>query len=271
MKRILGMVVATAGVLAFSSTAMAAAVVFDLGGVVGGWSRSTDDAAYDPLTNGGPCGATGLSSTTPGLEVTQCFRYAFAPGSSISVDITGNAVTMLGGTLYIVNAVAPALSGTLTLTSNTVTTIYGATATTPAAIGTLVGNSILWSTPANVSTIGTMSCQGNELGSSCGLIGIEPPMEGVGLPYVAMYRAITNSTPVTALVLGEWQLDALHTTITGSTTAVSYWSNVAQNGNRRVGGSTFGPNLLGLPVPEPGAAALVLLGLGALALRSRKA
>jgi len=39
----------------------------------------------------------------------------------------------------------------------------------------------------------------------------------------------------------------------------------------RTGWLVFGSNDLGHTVPEPGSAALVLLGLGALALRSRKA
>ena len=42
MKRILGMVVAIAGVLAFSSAASAALVVFDVSGSGTTWSRSTD-------------------------------------------------------------------------------------------------------------------------------------------------------------------------------------------------------------------------------------
>jgi len=262
MKRILGMVVAIAGVLAFSSAATAALVTFDVSGVVGAWSRSGDANAAipGPPNNGGDCGASGLGSTTVGSSL-NCFRYAFSAGSSITVDITGTVVTMIGGTLQ-VDALTPLVFGTINLETHGTTTIYGATAWTPAAVGVLTGDSILWSTPANVTSTGTITCTG----PNCGLISLP---EGFPVPLQPTLSGLTNTTPMTSLVLGEWQLDALHTVITGSDTAVTAWSNVAEDGNRRQAAFTFGPNLLG--VPEPGAAALVLLGLGALALRSRKA
>jgi len=264
MKRILGMVVATAAVLAYSSAASAALVTFDVSGVTGTWSRSGDAnaAVPGPPNFGGPCGATGLGSTTSGSSL-NCFRYAFEAGSSVTVDITGSAVTMVGGTLN-VHAITPIVFGTIVLETLGSTTIYGATAFTPAAIGTLTGDSILWSTNANVSSTGTITCTG----PNCGLISLPP---GFPVPLQPTLAGLTNTTPVTALLLGQWDLNALHTAITASTTAVTAWSNVAEDGNRRQAAFTFGPTLLGLPVPEPGAAALVLLGLGALAVRSRKA
>jgi hypothetical protein len=264
MKRILGMVVATAAVLAYSTVASAALVNFDVSGVVGSWSRSGDANAAipGPPENGGPCGATGLGSTTPGSSE-NCFRYAFDAGSSITVDITGSAVTMVGGTLN-VHAITPLVFGTIVLETFGTTTIYGATDFTPAATGTLVGDSILWSTHANVSSTGSITCTG----PNCALISLP---EGFPVPLQPTLSGLTNTTPVTALVLGQWDLDALHSQILGSTTAVTAWSNVAEDGNRRQAAFTFGNYLLGLPVPEPGSAALVLLGLGALALRSRKA
>jgi len=262
MKRILGMVVAIAGVLAFSSAATAALVTFDVTGVVGAWSRSGDAnaAVPGPPNNGGPCGDSDLGSNTVGSSL-NCFRYAFAAGSSVTVDITGSAVTMIGGTLNVI-AVTPIVFGTIVLSTNGVTTIHGATAYTPAATGVLTGDSILWSTPANVTSTGTITCNG----PNCGLISLP---EGFPVPLQPTLSGLTNTTPVTALVLEQWDLNALHDTIVGSSTAVTAWSNVAEDSNRRQAAFTFGPNLLG--VPEPGAAALVLLGLGALALRSRKA
>jgi len=134
----------------------------------------------------------------------------------------------------------------------------------PAAVGTLVGDSILWSTMASASSVGTIQCDG----PNCGLISMPP---GIPVPLQPTLSALTNTTPVTALNLGQWDLNGAHTAILASTTAVTAWSNVIEDGNRRQAAFTFGPTLLGLPVPEPGAAALVLLGLGALALRSRKA
>ncbi len=262
MKRILGMVVAVAAVLAYSSAATAATFVYDLSGVTGSWSRSTDAnaAVPGPPNNGGPC-APGLASAT-GVGSPNCFRYAFQPGSSVSIDITGSAVTMLGGTLNI-NAVTPIVFGTIVLTTIGTTTIYGATLTTPAAVGTLSGDNILWSTQADYRTVGTINCAG----PNCALIS----HPGFAIPIQPYLSAVTNSTPTTALNLGTWALDATHTALLGSSNAITAWSNVSEDGNRRVGAFTFGATQLGNPVPEPASVALVLLGLGALALRSRKA
>ena len=62
------------------------------------------------------------SSPPPNGAGNDCFRYAFAPGSSVSIDITGSAVTMLGGSL-IVDAVTPLVFNTIVLTQHYETTI----------------------------------------------------------------------------------------------------------------------------------------------------
>ena len=259
MKRILGMAVAIAGVLAYSSAAFATTVVFNTSGAGISWSKSGDANAAipGPPTNGGPC--------TPGLAsigypvadpLINCFRYQFAPGSSVTVDITGSAVTVLGGTIN-VNAVTPILYGTAVLTTIATTTMAAG------GTGTLSGDTITWLTPSNVSTAGTINCAG----PNCAAIS----HPGFAIPLQPYFSALTNTTPVTALNLGTWNLDALHLAILGSTIAVTTWSNDALNPNRRAQAYTFGATGLGQPAPEPGTAALMLLGLGALALRSRKA
>ena len=104
-------------------------------------------------------------------------------------------------------------------------------------------------------------------GPNCGLISMP---DGVTIPFEPIFSAISNSSGVTAYNLGQWNLNPAHDTIVASTNIITRWSNVAELGNRRSGVITLGEGL-GNPVPEPGVGALVLLGLGALALRSRKA
>jgi hypothetical protein len=257
MKRILGLLISIAAVLCSGSAAVAAPVEFDLSGAVGWWFRSSDGNAAipGPPTNGGPCGATGLGSSSPSSSE-NCFRYGFSPGSSVTVDITGSAVTMLGGTL-IVDAVTSIVLDTIVLTMHHETTIAGG------ATGTLAGNSLFWSEPANVSTAGSIECAG----PFCGLVALP---EGESFPFHPTWETLTNTTPVSALVLGEWLLNVQHDSILGSATAVSSWSNAEDDGNRRQSAFTFGPTLLGNPVPEPASSVLVAAALGVLSLRSRK-
>lgn len=252
MKRILGTVVAIAGVLAFSTAAMAATVVFDVTGDAGYWNKVTDANAGIPEKNGGPCPASFSPSVGGG-----CFQTVFEAGSSITVDITGNSVTMLGGTLNL-HIFTPLLF------DSAVEEWMWTDIITAGATGTLVGDSILWSTPANYSMTPFPSSWVNCTGSNCGALS----HPGVPIPIHPYLDALTNTTLTTALDLGTWNLNADHTDITGSTVAMTAWLNVVEEPNRRQAGYTFGSTVL---VPEPGSAALILLGLGALALRSRKA
>jgi hypothetical protein len=265
MKRILGMVVAVAGVLAFSSAAMAAPVVFDLTGVTGQYSRSSDIFAADPIYSGGPC-PTSMVAEIPNPG--GCFHFAYGAGSSVSVDIDGTDVMFLGATIN-VHAVAVVASGTIVLTTD-----YVSTLTNAGGGGVLDGDTILWNTgAADGSVVGTLTCTtlappfpGDNppgSGSNCGLVGLPP---GVTVPaYPALY-SITNSTPVHPLDLGWWVLNGAHDSIIKSALVQGTTTNNVDEPNPTSSAFTFANS-----VPEPSAAALVLLGLGALALRSRKA
>jgi hypothetical protein len=216
-------------------------------------SGDANAAIPGPPTNGGPC--------VPGIGydlTTNCFRYAFSPGSSVDLDIVGSAVTFAGGTL-IVDAVTPVATYAITLTTGGLTLSLAAGAT-----GTLTGDNILWAAPVNLNmTAGTINCAG----ANCSLFS----HPGVPIPFEPWYGLVTNTTGVTALNLGQWNLDPLHTSIIASSNAIARWANLEDLPDRRYNALTFAATSLGNPVPEPSSIALVLLGLGALALRSRKA
>jgi len=249
MKRILGMVVATASVLVFSSFAGAAPVHIDTSGLGTINSRSTDAAAVDdcPL---------GMSN--------KCFIYSFAAGSSVDLDITGTAVTLTGATTHAV-ALTPLVFGTINLSTDALVSMSGAT-------GTLVGNDIVWTSAAASSVVGTLICNG----PNCGLLSMT---EAFVYP-IQLLDILGNTSTVNPVVLGTWSLNVAHTAIIASSVTVTNIGNAPQSippsDDRRARGYVWGGTSLGNPapyalLPEPASATLVLLGLGALALRSRKA
>jgi hypothetical protein len=232
MKRILGTVVAIAGVLAFSTLASAAPYSFNVSGSGAAVTVSTVATV--------PCGGG-----TPG----NCFTTPFSAGSSINLDITGGVATITSGTLEI-DSVTNIFGGAIVVTTDVTATISG-------GLGTLSGDDILWTSPASYTTVGTFSCTG-----SCGAAGLPT---GGPFPISALFAANTSVNPVG---LGTWDLDASLSNILGSTRAVTSFTTAT---GIRASWLLFGPSDLGHIVPEPGSAALVLLGLGALALRARKA
>jgi hypothetical protein len=235
MKRILGTVVAAVGVLAFSTFANAAPYSFDVSGTGSVVTVSTFASV--------PCG---------GGAAGNCFTSPLSAGSLINLDITAGYVTMNTSTLEI-DTVTSILGGTVIITTDVQATLSGAT-------GTMSGDDILWATPASYTTTGTLTCTG----PNCALLGAP---ENVPLP-ISVLNTLGNTSSVNPIILGTWDLDASLANILGSTRAVTSTSNV--NG-APAGWLVFGPTDMGHTVPEPGVAALVLLGLGALSLRSRKA
>lgn len=243
MKRIVGTVVALAAVLGFSTASQAAIINFDVSG-------------------------TGSLTTISSLGV---FVSPFAAGSSVSVNTDTNGdsiegdVSLVSGTLNVIGTTDLTSLGLGSIDSNVVNTLSGGT-------GSLSGEDILWSNDADVSVVasGTVTCHG----AICsffqdGMGGTW--VDGVAYPY-ALWQANqvgAGNTYINPTALGTW--DVVAGTIVGSS---QEWITVqTSNPAQPTSYFLFGATDLGAPVntPEPGVFALMLLGLGGLALRSRKA
>lgn len=234
MKRILATVVALSAVLAFGTVSRATIINYN----VQGFSTTVDGNSVDTISS--------FAANPPGY-----FIGPLGAGSTIQVDVEGSNVTLNSGTFNIIGATPVGFLGEID--TNVVATYTGGT-------GTLTGNSILWNTPTTLAATGTFSCQG----SICDLFQLTA---GTQYP-IALLSQLTGTQPLTSIALGTWNLSGDLGTIVASTPEVI-----------ALGGASPppGPGLpaqwyqLGSRLPEPGTFALVLLGLGGLALRSRKA
>lgn len=259
MKRILGTVVALAAVLAFGTVSRAAILTFDVSAVGGGG----DTSASCGQTSGG-CLQTGSTLAPP----PGWFTTGFASPSSITVnnDTNGDGivgqpgdVSFLSGSLHIAGTTNLGIYGTFI---SDVTVAMSGGQGTQGGTGTLGADDILWysSVGTSVSHTGTFGCTG----AICGLLGIT---QGVVYP-IAVYDAFVASQGVTALStlnLGLWHI--LGGNIVASSMAVTGVTATGPASWYLFGNANLGP----APVPEPGTFALLLLGIGGLALRSRKA
>lgn len=241
MKRIVGTVVALAAVLGFSTVSNAALISYNVSG-------------------------TGSLTTISSIGV---FNTPFSAGSSVSVNTDTNGdsiegdVSLTGGTLNIIGTTDLSFLGLGSLDTNVVVTLSGGT-------GVLSGEDILWGTGHNttVASAGTVTCHG----AICSFF--QDGLGGTwvdGVPYpIALYQANqvgAGNTYINPTSLGTW--DVSGASIVGSS---QEWLTVqTSNPAQPTSWYNFGPTDLGVPTPEPGSFALVLLGLGGLALRSRKA
>jgi len=232
MKRIVGMVVALAAVLALSTAGNAAPIVFNVTGT--GSVNTVSSFAPNP----------------PGFFITP-----FAAGSSVTVDLTGGVATLTGSTLNIIGTTSLGALGSIS--TNVVASVSGAT-------GVLSGDNILWFTPASISATGTFQCAG----TVCSLFGLTPATD---YP-IAQLAALTGATNLTSSPLGIWDLNASLDTILGSNRQVITLGgpNPPPGPGLPSQWYLFGSTDLGA-VPEPGTLVLIALGLGALSIRSRKA
>src|SRR5215472_18147880 len=95
MKRILGTVVALMAVLAFGSVSRASPFTYDVSGA-GPADQSGGGGSVNSVSSF--CPASPGCATSPGAD---WFVGPFSPGSTVSLDITGTAVTLTGATLNI--------------------------------------------------------------------------------------------------------------------------------------------------------------------------
>jgi hypothetical protein len=233
MKRILGTVAALAGVLAFGTSSHAALITYDVSG------------------------ATTVQTVSSFAPPPGYFTTPVSSGSSLTLnnDANGDSITgdyTIDSSTLNVNSVTNIGGGAIVITTAVVASFTG-------GAGTLSGSDILWSAPAAFIATGTLVCTGPQ----CGVIGLTA---GATYP-ISVLNTIASADPVPNPVLGTWNLSADLSQILSSDPAVTGVFNAASPAGEGVPYSWYSFR----SVPEPGSLALVLLGLGGLALRSRKA
>jgi hypothetical protein len=237
MKRILGAVVAFAAVLSLGTVSHAAIITYDVSG-------------YSSLN-------TGNSLPPP-----PYFTTPASAGSSLTINTDTNGDSVVGDVSLVsghLNLVGSTDTGFGLFNSNVVTTFTGGT-------GTLSGSTILWSSSTLRSNVGTFTCTS----LVCGALGVtEGPTYDISIYDAYLVAPVASGgaglTSLNPFSLGAWNFSPGGiSTVSPTGISVSYVS---------IGSAGASPAIFyvfGGTVPEPGTFALVLLGLGGLALRSRK-
>jgi hypothetical protein len=194
MNRILGTVVALAGVLAFSTASNAAIITINVSGT---GSANTVSQFAPPV---------------PGY-----FILPFSVGSSVTIDTDANGDSVVGDVALVSGTLG--VNGTTPLGALGSITTSGVTVTMTGGTGVLTGDDILWdlSGPTYLSSVGTFSCAG----AICGILQFPPGTPLVpGAPYpIAVLPLLTGASPVNPMIMGTWDLDASLTSILGSSRA----------------------------------------------------